>query len=168
VTLRLRPEVVVDGHSWVTGVRLQRDDVQVLALNHLGPAAPGHAMLLVVALAPTGIGRVDPGPVVHHEVSAHDHGRLAVGLDLVRALLAHPAFADVVEDVQVGAAPAGVYHPTSTCRIGPVVDDDGLVHGLDNVHVVDASVFPDIPRTNTYLPTLLLAEHLAPRLATRG
>ena len=48
--------------------------------------------------------------------------------------------------------------------MGVVVDDDGLVVGRENVHVVDASVFPDIPTTNTYLPTLMLAERLAARL----
>jgi choline dehydrogenase-like flavoprotein len=48
--------------------------------------------------------------------------------------------------------------------MGVVVDDDGRVDGLANVHVVDASAFPDVPRANTYLPTLLLAERLAARL----
>ena len=71
----------------------------------------------------------------------------------------------LVEDVTVGEAPAGVYHATSTCRMGTVVDDDGAVVGCDGLHVVDASVFPDIPTTNTYLPTLMLAERLAARLA---
>ena len=44
--------------------------------------------------------------------------------------------------------------------MGTVVDEDGLVVGADNIHVVDASVFPDLPTTNTYLPTLMLAERL--------
>ena len=47
--------------------------------------------------------------------------------------------------------------------MGDVVDEDGLVVGADNIHVVDASVFPDLPTTNTYLPTLMLAERLAVR-----
>ena len=45
--------------------------------------------------------------------------------------------------------------------------DDGLVDGFANVHAVDASVFPDLPRANTYVPTLLLAERLAARLIGR-
>jgi choline dehydrogenase-like flavoprotein len=52
--------------------------------------------------------------------------------------------------------------------MGVVADATGLVQGLANVHVVDASAFPDIPTTNTYVPTLLLAEHLAAHLATLG
>ena len=51
--------------------------------------------------------------------------------------------------------------------MGDVVDDDGLVDGFANVHAVDASVFPDVPRANTYVPTLMLAERLAARLVGR-
>ena len=41
-----------------------------------------------------------------------------------------PAFRAVVDDVTVGTAPAMVYHPTSTCAMGTVVDDDGARHRL--------------------------------------
>jgi choline dehydrogenase len=60
-----------------------------------------------------------------------------------------------------------VYHPTSTCAMGTVVDDDGALVGYEALHVADASVFPDIPWANTYLPTLMLAERLASRLTAR-
>ena len=50
--------------------------------------------------------------------------------------------------------------------MGRVVDDSGAVIGYRDLYVVDASVFPDIPTTNPYLPTLMLAERLASRLAT--
>ncbi len=166
VTLRLRAGVDVDVHGPVTGAVLRRGDLEIVAMNHLGPRTPGHAMLLVTAMAPTGAGWLERGPVVHHDVSAHDHARLAAGLALARELLGHPAFATIVEEAIVGEAPAGVFHATSTCRMGSVVDGDGRVAGLANVHVVDASVFPDIPDSGTYLPTLVLAEHLAPRLAS--
>jgi choline dehydrogenase-like flavoprotein len=166
VTLRLRPGVAVDPHGPVTGALLQRGDLQVTAMNHLGPAAPGHAMLLVVALTTSSVGSVGPGPVVGHELDAADLGRLDDGRVLVEELLAAPSFAGLVDTVTFDP-PGGVHHATSTCRMGVVVDDDGLVDGFANVHVVDASAFPDIPRANTYLPTLLLAEHLAARLAPR-
>ena len=81
-------------------------------------------------------------------------------------LLATPPFADLVDEYQLDP-PGGVHHATSTCRMGDVVDDDGLVDGFANVHAVDASVFPDLPRANTYVPTLMLAERLAARLAGR-
>ena len=93
-----------------------------------------------------------------------------VGRDprLVDDLLAAPAVRATRRAGYVGRRrPVGVHHATSTCRMGDVVDDDGLVDGFTNVHVVDASVFPDVPRANTYLPTLMLAERLAARLVGR-
>ena len=49
--------------------------------------------------------------------------------------------------------------------MGTAVDADGAVAGSTNVHVVDASVFPDLPRPGPYLPTLMLAERWPARLA---
>jgi choline dehydrogenase-like flavoprotein len=148
VTLRLQPAVAatIDVHGPVTGGILRRGDVQVTAMNHLGPTTPGHAMLLAITL------------------SGDDHPDARAVLE---ELLAAPPFADLVEGA-VFDAPGGVHHATSTCRMGDVVDDDGRVDGFANVHAVDASVFPDVPRANTYLPTLMLAERLAARLAQRA
>ena len=42
-----------------------------------------------------------------------------------------------------------------------VVDNQGKVYGTDNVYVADASIMPVIPRANTALPTLMLAEKIA-------
>ncbi|HBY45594.1 MAG TPA: hypothetical protein DEG70_04990, partial [Chloroflexi bacterium] len=42
-----------------------------------------------------------------------------------------------------------------------VVGPDGRVHGLDNLWVCDASIFPRVMRANTNLPAAMLAEHLA-------
>lgn len=56
-----------------------------------------------------------------------------------------------------------VYHPTSTCIMGPdpksaVVDSRLRVHGIDALRVVDASVFPNITSGNTNAPTVMVAE----------
>ena len=45
-----------------------------------------------------------------------------------------------------------------------VVDGDGRVRGVDGLVVADASVMPTIPRANTNLSTLALAERIAERL----
>jgi choline dehydrogenase/5-(hydroxymethyl)furfural/furfural oxidase len=42
-----------------------------------------------------------------------------------------------------------------------VVSEAGTVHGLANVRVADASIFPDVPRATTAFPVVLAAEHLA-------
>ncbi|MER5217337.1 GMC oxidoreductase [Streptomyces sp. NPDC002838] len=42
-----------------------------------------------------------------------------------------------------------------------VTDTRAAVRGVDGLHVVDASTMPGIPRANTNLPTLMLAERFA-------
>jgi choline dehydrogenase len=51
-----------------------------------------------------------------------------------------------------------VYHPTSTCAMGAVVDSELRVFGFDGLRVVDASVMPQITRANTNAPTIMIAE----------
>ncbi|NNC22764.1 glucose-methanol-choline oxidoreductase [Salinisphaera sp. USBA-960] len=58
------------------------------------------------------------------------------------------------------------YHPVGTCRMGPsandaVVDTECRVHGVDNLRVIDASVFPIVPSGNTNAPTIAVAEKAA-------
>jgi choline dehydrogenase-like flavoprotein len=54
-----------------------------------------------------------------------------------------------------------VYHPTSTCAMGSVVDSQLRVYGIDGLRVVDASVMPTIIRSNTHAPTMMIAEKAA-------
>ena len=42
-----------------------------------------------------------------------------------------------------------------------VVDPSLRVHGIDGLRVADASIMPTIPRANTYLSCVMIAEHLA-------
>lgn len=58
------------------------------------------------------------------------------------------------------------FHPVGTCAIGSVVDGSGAVHGVEGVHVADCSVMPSIPRANTHLTALAVAERLAGLLRT--
>ena len=54
------------------------------------------------------------------------------------------------------------YHPAGTCKIGKdamaVVDAQMRVHGLANLRVIDASVFPTVPNGNLNAPTMMVAE----------
>ena len=61
-----------------------------------------------------------------------------------------------------------LYHPTSTCAIGPVVDSDLKVHGVDGLRVVDASVMPSVVRGNTNAPTIMIAERGADLIRGRA
>jgi len=66
--------------------------------------------------------------------------------------------AEVGAEDQVQATARGFFHPVGTCAIGSVVDERCRVLGFENLYVVDASVIPTIPRANTNLTTIALAE----------
>ncbi|SFY44760.1 5-(hydroxymethyl)furfural/furfural oxidase [Paracoccus pantotrophus] len=67
----------------------------------------------------------------------------------------------------IGNSVSGVWHASGTCRMGApddpmaVTDGGGRVLGLDGLRVCDSSIMPSIPRANTNLPTMMLAERLA-------
>jgi choline dehydrogenase len=74
-----------------------------------------------------------------------------------------PAF-ETDEQIAAGAREitSTIFHPTSTCRMGPdsdaVVDPRLRVHGLGGLRVVDASVMPSIISGNTNATTIMIAE----------
>jgi len=58
-----------------------------------------------------------------------------------------------------------VFHPTSTCRMGAaageaVVDARGKVFGIENLRVVDASIFPTVTSGNTNAATIMVARKM--------
>ncbi|MET0144148.1 MAG: GMC oxidoreductase [Ilumatobacteraceae bacterium] len=170
ITVRLR-EPGGDSHALVAGSLLRRGDLQLFPVNYAAPDRPDESILLVVVMTPTGRGAVTAGDAggagVHQQIDDHDRALLVAGVALAHEVLDHPAVRSQIDDIRVGDAPELVFHPTSTCRMGVVVDDDGAVVGYEALHVVDASVFPSIPHANTYLPTLMVAERLAARLVAR-
>jgi 5-(hydroxymethyl)furfural/furfural oxidase len=62
---------------------------------------------------------------------------------------------------------AGMFHVAGTCRMGAstdrdaVVDRAGRVRGFDGLRVVDASIMPTVPRANTNIPTIMVAEKIS-------
>jgi len=67
----------------------------------------------------------------------------------------------------VSESVTGMAHHVGTCRMGTftdpmvVVDSSARVRGIKDLRVIDASIMPDIPRANTNIPTIMLAEKLA-------
>ena len=59
------------------------------------------------------------------------------------------------------------HHGSGTCKMGPatdpeaVVDNQGRVHGLSNLRVVDASIMPDCIRANTNVTTMVIGERIS-------
>ncbi len=88
---------------------------------------------------------------------------VAPGFDMARTLADEGLLEKVVRDHTVGG-----WHPCGTCRMGAeddpfaVVDPrHARVRGMKGLRVVDASVMPAVPRANTNIPTIMLAEKLA-------
>ncbi len=110
-----------------------------------------------------------------------DVDRLAAGIDEARRILATEPLAshrvgqelthsgDVPDKTLIPKLPQIVltyHHPVATCRMGPesdpraVVDSHGSVYGVEDLTVGDASIMPTVPRANTNLPTMMVAERL--------
>jgi choline dehydrogenase-like flavoprotein len=58
-----------------------------------------------------------------------------------------------------------VYHLTSTCRMGSVVDAQLRVNGVAGLRVADASVMPNVTSGNTNAPAIMIGEKAAEMLA---
>jgi 5-(hydroxymethyl)furfural/furfural oxidase len=65
------------------------------------------------------------------------------------------------------------WHASCTCRMGDpadadtVVDPGGKLIGADNLFIADASVMPEVSRTNTNIPTIMIAERVAEMVRQR-
>ena len=78
---------------------------------------------------------------------------------------------DAEIDAFVRARAETAYHPSCSCAMGydemAVVDNEGRVHGLEGLRVVDASIMPRITTGNLNAPTIMLAEKIADRIRGR-
>jgi len=122
------------------------------------------AHVTVALLRPHSRGRVSLRDIDHDLLSdERDRNALRDGLELAREVADHEGLRSLGRPVTPSIDETlGIYfHPVGTCA--EVVEDFG-VRGLENLYVCDASVFATIPRANTHLPTLALAERAAERI----
>jgi 5-(hydroxymethyl)furfural/furfural oxidase len=74
---------------------------------------------------------------------------------------------DEALEAYIRRATVGVWHCSCSCRMGAaddpmaVTDNQGRVHGVQGLRVVDASIFPVVPCANTNFPTMMVAEKIA-------
>jgi 5-(hydroxymethyl)furfural/furfural oxidase len=82
-------------------------------------------------------------------------------------------FDDAELDDWIWSECSDAQHASGTCRMGgaedprAVVDPDCRVLGCTGLRVIDASVMPEVPRANTHLTTVAVAERMADRLRGR-
>jgi choline dehydrogenase len=117
------------------------------------------------------------GPIVvdHRygtDPDGHDVAVLSEALDLLETMSVRPELAAILgdrvhHDEHPTANIAPNCHPAGSCRMGPdaeagaVVDNVGRVHGIDGLHVADASIMPSITRGNINLPTAMIGARVA-------
>jgi choline dehydrogenase len=137
-----------------------------------------------------------PGPgdrlVIDHrylsDPGGHDRARLAEGVERVREAAAAPELRRLLgREMRPGPDVSGrqaierfldhaavhYYHPAGSCKMGPasdpdaVVDSEGRVHGIEGLHVADASLMPAVTSGNTNMPTAVIGERIARSLLRR-
>lgn len=130
--------------------------------------------------------RPDEAPIIDLNFLAEqqDRARLLEGIKLSRNIGRTAPLSDLihselnpgpqaVSDEQVLATVRSTldtyHHPTSSAPMGAisdpnaVVDLEGRVHGVQNLRIVDASIFPDAISVATNITTIATAEHIARR-----
>lgn len=140
----------------------------------------------VMGLRPRSRGWVHIGsadPIAHPRIDPrylddpHDAGVLLAGIKAVRRLTGFPALASlIVRETRPGPDIAGddgildyirettqtTWHIVGSCKAGTddeaVVDPVLRVRGVDHLRVIDSSIFPTIPSSNTNAPTIALGE----------
>ncbi|MEE4313632.1 MAG: choline dehydrogenase [Desulfofustis sp.] len=162
-----------------------------IAIRYDGSApAQGHGFQLHVGPMNSDVrGHVkitSPDPAVYPELffnylsTEQERREWLEAIKCSRAIIGQPAF-DELRGEELAPGPAvqsdeeivdfvaregeSAYHPSCTCKMGydrmAVVDAELKVHGVENLRVVDASVFPSITNGNIYAPVMMVAEKAA-------
>jgi choline dehydrogenase len=140
-----------------------------IGLSNCRPTSRGE--IVIRSKDPRQYPRIVPNALSTEE----DVAEMLAAVKFVRRIASMPAMAEfIVEEILPGPKVQSdeelildfrkrsgtVYHPVSTCRMGPdpatsVVDARLRVHGLDGLRVIDASVFAGSISGNTNAPTIM-------------
>ncbi len=155
------------------------------------PGDPSEFSINIVLLKPRSRGSVrlrsaDPADPPRIDLGnfrePSDLERLAEGYRRARDVASQPAIRslcadpppEIGDDELPGAIRRGAFsipHVVGTCSMGPspddgaVVDGFGRVFGTERLFVVDASIMPTVPSGFTHIPTIMIADRLAERIA---
>jgi choline dehydrogenase len=171
-----------------TRPELTRPDAQIYFINFSTARRGGllHAhsgftcsvsQLQVESRGSVRIASADPlaPPSIRYNYLATENDRRVMvdGLKVVRRIVNTPPMRDYVagefqpgEAVQTDAdwlaycreTGDTVFHPTSTCSMGAVVDEKLKVRGVDGLRVIDGSVMPAVPSGNINAAVVAVAE----------
>jgi choline dehydrogenase len=138
------------------------------------------SQLQVESRGSTHIRSEDPSapPVIRYNYLAAEADRrvMVEGLKFIRRICATPPMREYVVDEYLPGEKVKtdedwlaycremgetVFHPTSTCSMGQVVDEQLRVKGVSSLRVIDASVMPAVPSGNINAAVIALAEKAA-------
>lgn len=155
-----RPQDGLDAHSGFT-----------IGVMGLRPRSAGWTH--IASADPTVQAKIDP----KYLDDPHDANVLMAGIKEVRKIASHPALARmIVQETRPGPGVASdeeilayirettqtTWHIVGSCKAGTdadaVVDPDLRVRGISGLRVMDSSIFPTIPSSNTNAPTIALGE----------
>jgi 5-(hydroxymethyl)furfural/furfural oxidase len=128
-------------------------------------------------------------PAIHERMLSDERDlvRMRDGVHRLRAICQHAAVEAVAERVEYGETGRSMseeldeaalddwmfrecsdaQHASGTCRMGDaadpasVVDSQCRIVGFNALRVIDASIMPEVPRANTHLTTVAIAERMA-------
>jgi choline dehydrogenase len=148
------------------------------SVGQLRPASRGY--LEIDSTEPSTYPKIYP----NYYSAEEDVVEMLEGVRIMRALAETPALCNIIEHEMtpglnidsddeliddIRQRSSTIFHPTSTCMMGSnaldsVVDSEGLVHGVRQLRVVDASIFPTVISGNTNAPVIMVAEKIADQI----
>ena len=143
----------------------------IASVCQLRPQSRGHVR--IKSVDPAAAPAIQP----NYLSAPADRDVMVAGMKLTRRIMSQPAILPyIVEELGPGpqvtrdedlldfvrAKGATVFHPTSTCRMGPdekaVVDERLRVRGIEGLRVIDASIMPTVVSGNTNAAVIMIAE----------